>query len=79
VRSQSIGIYTSYQVKLKDPEDKKKSIHFTRFEVLMAALLETHVLYNVVLVTGGVVPDISEEHSAFIFKSQVVKVQEDSS
>jgi len=27
----------------------------------------------VVLVTGGVVPDISREHSAFIFKSQVVK------
>jgi hypothetical protein len=39
----------------------------------MAVLLKTHVLCNVVLVTGGVVPDVSKEHSAFIFKSQVVK------
>jgi len=39
----------------------------------MAVLLKTHVLFNVVLVTGGVVLDISKEHSAFIFNSQVVK------
>jgi len=39
----------------------------------MAVLLKTHVLRNVGLVTGGVVPDISKEHSAFIFKSEVVK------
>jgi hypothetical protein len=39
----------------------------------MAVLLKTHVLCNVVLVTRGVVPDISKENNAFIFKSQVVK------
>ena len=39
----------------------------------MAVLLKTHVLCNVILVTGGVVPDISKEHSAFILNSQVVK------
>lgn len=52
---------------------RSQSIYFTRLEILMAVLLKTHVLCNVVLVTGGVVPDVSKEHSAFIFKSQVVK------
>jgi len=39
----------------------------------MAVLLKTHVFCNVVLITGGVVHDISKEHSAFNLKSQVIK------
>jgi hypothetical protein len=40
----------------------------------MAVFLKTRVLCIVVLVTGRVVPDISKEHRAFFFKSQVVQV-----
>ena len=49
--------------------------HITRFEVLTAVTLKIHVLQDVSCVAGLVVPDVSKQHSDFIFMVNCVTMK----